>query len=81
MHWSQVSVTSSSLRVKLTEHTSLSYMEQRLITAKLLWHNDVAMTSDESWAEWDPKNDHENMQVFTNWIKAPLNVRLSPRKA
>ncbi|KAH7146262.1 cytochrome P450 [Dactylonectria macrodidyma] len=59
---------------------NLSYMEQRLITAKLLWHNDVAMTGDETWSEWDPRGDHENMQVFTNWIKAPLNVRLSPRK-
>lgn len=59
---------------------SLSYMEQRLLTAKLLWHNDIAMTGDWSWDKWDQKNDHENMQVFTNWIKAPLNVRLTPRK-
>lgn len=55
-------------------------MEQRLIIAKLLWHNDVEMTGDESWEQWDPKNDHGNMQVFTNWIKAPLTVRLTPRK-
>ncbi|KAM5343822.1 hypothetical protein ACJ41O_012359 [Fusarium nematophilum] len=59
---------------------NLSYMEQRLITAKLLWHNDVAMTGDETWSLWDPKNDHENMQVFTNWMKAPLTVRLTPRR-
>lgn len=55
-------------------------MEQRLLTAKLLWHNDVSMTGDESWATWDPAEDHHRMRVFTNWIKAPLNVRLSPRK-
>ncbi|CAG9980389.1 unnamed protein product [Clonostachys byssicola] len=59
---------------------NLSYMEQRLIVAKLLWHNDLEMTGDESWRVWDPANDHENMQVFTNWIKMPLNVRLIPRK-
>uniref|UniRef100_A0A0B7JUQ6 Uncharacterized protein n=1 Tax=Bionectria ochroleuca TaxID=29856 RepID=A0A0B7JUQ6_BIOOC len=59
---------------------NLSYMEQRLIVAKLLWHNDIEMTGDESWRVWDPVNDHENMQVFTNWIKMPLNVRLIPRK-
>jgi hypothetical protein len=56
-------------------------MEQRLIVAKLLWHNDIEMTGDESWRVWDPVNDHENMQVFTNWIKMPLNVRLIPRKS
>lgn len=55
-------------------------MEQRLIVAKLLWHNDIEMTGDESWRVWDPVSDHENMQVFTNWIKMPLNVRLIPRK-
>lgn len=55
-------------------------MEQRLITAKLLWHNDISMTGDETWTQWDPKKDHENMRVFTNWIKAPLTVRLTPRK-
>lgn len=38
-----------------------------------------AITSDKTWSEWDPRGDHENMQVFTNWIKAPLNVSLSPR--
>uniref|UniRef100_A0A8H7N2U8 Uncharacterized protein n=1 Tax=Bionectria ochroleuca TaxID=29856 RepID=A0A8H7N2U8_BIOOC len=59
---------------------NLSYMEQRLIVAKLLWHNDIEMTGDESWRVWDPVNDHENMQVFTNWIKMPLNVSLIPRK-
>lgn len=55
-------------------------MEQRLITAKLLWHNDIEMTGDDSWGQWDPKGDHGNMQVFTNWIKAPLTVMLTPRK-
>jgi hypothetical protein len=55
-------------------------MEQRLITAKLLWHNDVEMTGDKTWTQWDPKNDHENMQVFTNWAKYNLTVHLTPRK-
>ncbi|KAJ2892810.1 uncharacterized protein MKZ38_009337 [Zalerion maritima] len=59
---------------------NLSYMEQRLITAKLLWHNDVEMTGDETWDKWHSRNDYENMKVFTNWIKTPLTVKLTPRK-
>lgn len=55
-------------------------MEQRLLTAKLLWHNDVEMTDDETWTRWDPAGDHGNMQVFTNWIKPALTVKLTPRK-
>lgn len=50
------------------------------MTAKLLWHNDVEMTGDETWKQWDPINDHQGMEVFTNWIKAPLTVRLTSRK-
>lgn len=57
---------------------NLSYMEMRLIIAKLLWHNDVEM-----WGEnkvWDPKNEYENMVVYNNWIKPSLKLKLAPRK-
>ncbi|KAF2099274.1 pisatin demethylase [Rhizodiscina lignyota] len=57
---------------------NLSYMEMRLIIGKLLWHNDIEMHGDNKI--WDPKNDHENMVVYNNWIKPPLWVKLSPRK-
>jgi hypothetical protein len=53
-------------------------MEMRLIIGKLLWHNDVEMCGDNS--VWSPKNDHENLVVYNNWIKPPLNVKLVPRK-
>ncbi|KAF7563556.1 hypothetical protein G7046_g563 [Stylonectria norvegica] len=69
-------------RIFVTNWTSsLSYMEQKLITAKLLWHNDIRMTGDETWDKWNPEHDHESMQVYTNWIKAPLHVYLTPRKS
>jgi len=56
---------------------SLSYMEMRLIIGKLLWNNDVEMAGIND--VWDPKNDHENMVVYNNWIKPPLYMKLTPR--
>jgi hypothetical protein len=58
--------------------TSLSYMEQRLIIAKILWHNDIQMAG--SNEVWDPAGDHKHKRVFTNWAKDPLYVKLTPRK-
>ena len=57
---------------------SLSYMEIRLILGKLLWHNDVAMAGENKI--WDPQHEYENMLVYTNWIKPPLYLKLTPRK-
>jgi hypothetical protein len=37
-------------------------MEQRLIIAKLLWHNDIEMAGPNE--EWDPAHDHKNMKVY-----------------
>lgn len=53
-------------------------MEQRLIIAKLLWHNEIEMVGPND--EWDPSGDHRHMKVYNNWMKPPLLVRLSPRK-
>jgi hypothetical protein len=58
---------------------SLSYMEQRLIIAKMLWHNDIHMAG--SNEVWDPEGDHKHKKVFTNWSKDPLFVKFTPRKA
>jgi cytochrome P450 len=57
---------------------NLSYMEMRLIIAKLLWHNDVEMHG--SNEVWNPKNEYENMVVYNNWIKPGLKLKLTPRK-
>lgn len=62
------------------DRCSLSYMEMRLIIGKLLWHNDIEMASHPANDVWDPKNDHENMVVYNNWIKPPLYVKLTPRR-
>ena len=57
---------------------NLSYMEMRLIIGKLLWHNDVEMYGDNEI--WNPKNEYENMVVYSNWIKPSLKLKLTPRK-
>jgi hypothetical protein len=55
-------------------------MEMRLIIGKLLWNNDIEIADHPANEVWDPKNDHENMVVYNNWIKPPLYVKLTPRK-
>lgn len=62
----------------LTCCPSLSYMEMRLIIGKLLWHNDIQMASPNT--TWTPEGDHKNMRVYTNWLKPPLKVKLTPKK-
>ena len=53
-------------------------MTAGLIIGKLLWHNDVTMHGENR--PWNPKNEHENMVVYNNWIKPELWVKLTPRK-
>ncbi len=53
-------------------------MEQRLIIAKLLWHNDIAMAGPNEM--WTPDGEHKNVVVYNNWMKPPLLVNLTPRK-
>ncbi|KAK7178821.1 hypothetical protein DPSP01_014343 [Paraphaeosphaeria sporulosa] len=57
---------------------NLSYMEMRLIIAKLLWHHDVEMYG--SNEVWNPKNEYENMFVYNNWLKPGLKLKLTPRR-
>jgi hypothetical protein len=54
-------------------------MEQRLIIAKMLWHNDIQMAGANE--VWNPEGDHMHKKVFTNWAKDPLFVKFTPRKA
>lgn len=56
---------------------NLSYMEMRLIIAKLLWHHDVEMYGDNTI--WDPKDEYRSMVVYNNWIKPSLTLKLTPR--
>ncbi|KIW07450.1 uncharacterized protein PV09_02289, partial [Verruconis gallopava] len=58
---------------------NLSYMEQRLILAKLVWNNDLELANHPANDKWNPKNDYENMVVFNNWVKPPLWVKMMPR--
>lgn len=53
-------------------------MEQRLIIAKLLWHNDIEMAGANE--KWNPEGDYKHMRVYNNWMKPPLLVKLSPRE-
>jgi cytochrome P450 len=57
---------------------NLSYMEMRLITAKLLWHNDIEMAGPNE--AWNPEGDYKNLTVYSNWMKPGLMVNLTPRK-
>jgi hypothetical protein len=55
-------------------------MEMRLIIGKLLWHNDVSFADRAENKRWSPEGDHGKMVVYTNWIKPPLWVSLTPRE-
>ncbi|KAL4926326.1 cytochrome P450 [Aspergillus undulatus] len=53
---------------------NLSYMEMRVILARLVWNFDIVST-DGAW-QWDPEGEMKNMKAFTTWQKPDLNVRL-----
>ncbi|KAF2095599.1 averantin oxidoreductase, partial [Rhizodiscina lignyota] len=52
----------------------LSYMEMRIILARLLWNYDLVST-DGAW-EWDPDGDMKNMVAFNTWQKPSLNMKV-----
>lgn len=62
----------------LTDARSMSYMEMRLVLARLLWCFDVKNADD--MHEWDPTNDFHNIKAYSTWQKPGLNVRLIPVK-
>jgi cytochrome P450 len=52
----------------------LSYMEMRLILARLLWNFDIVST-DGAW-RWDPAGEMKHMRAFNTWEKPDLNIKL-----
>ncbi|KAL4919151.1 cytochrome P450 [Aspergillus aurantiobrunneus] len=53
---------------------NLSYMEMRVILARLVWNFDVVST-DGAW-QWDPEGEMKHMKAYTTWQKPDLNVKL-----
>jgi cytochrome P450 len=52
----------------------LSYMEMRVILARLLWNFDLVCT-DEAW-EWEPEGDMRHMVAFNTWLKPSINLKV-----
>lgn len=53
---------------------SLSYMEMRVILARVVWNFDVIST-DGAW-QWDPEGEMKHMKAYNTWQKPDLNVKL-----
>ncbi|KAL4738822.1 cytochrome P450 [Aspergillus similis] len=53
---------------------NLSYMEMRIILARLVWNFDVIST-DGAW-QWDPEGEMKHMKAYTTWQKPDLNARV-----
>ncbi|KAL3477270.1 cytochrome P450 [Aspergillus californicus] len=56
---------------------NLSYMEMRVILARLIWNFDFVST-DGVW-QWDPEGEMKHMKAYTTWQKPDLNVRVRSR--
>jgi hypothetical protein len=54
----------------------MSYMEMRLVLARMLWNFDIKNADD--MLEWDPAGDFQNMKAYSTWQKSGLNVHLIP---
>ncbi|KAL4758044.1 cytochrome P450 [Aspergillus foveolatus] len=53
---------------------NLSYMEMRIILARLVWNFDIIST-DGAW-QWDPEGEMKHMKAYTTWQKPDLNARV-----
>lgn len=53
---------------------NLSYMEMRLIVARMLWNFDIVST-DAAW-QWDPAGEMRHMKAYMTWQKPELNVKI-----
>ncbi|KAL3444197.1 cytochrome P450 [Aspergillus insuetus] len=53
---------------------NLSYMEMRVILARLVWNFEFVST-DGAW-QWDPQGEMRFMKAYTTWQKPDLNVRV-----
>jgi hypothetical protein len=56
----------------------MSYMEMRLVLARLLWCFDVKPADE--MREWDPTDNFHNMKAYSTWQKPGLSVHLTPVK-
>jgi hypothetical protein len=56
----------------LTLHRSLSYLEQRLTLARMIWNFDLANADDAH--DWDSDGDFKNIKAYSTWQKPGLNV-------
>lgn len=54
---------------------NLSYMEMRVILARLVWNFDIVST-DGVW-QWSPEGEMKHMKAYTTWQKPDLNVRVT----
>lgn len=53
--------------------SSLSYVEQRLALARLIWNFDLTNADDAH--EWDSQDNMKNMKAYSTWQKPGLRVR------
>lgn len=59
----------------------LSYIEQRLVVAHLIWHFDMTLEGgkEANW-EWNPEGDMKHMRAYITWEKPDLMVRFTSVK-
>lgn len=60
------------------DNHSLSYVEQRLTVARLVWNFDLTNADDAH--EWDAEDNMGNMKAFSTWQKPGLKVIATHRK-
>lgn len=59
--------------MSLTHVGSLAYVEMRIILARVIWNFDLVLAPESyNWLEQE--------EVYTLWLKGPLNVYLRPRE-
>ncbi|KAL1890958.1 hypothetical protein Sste5346_007955 [Sporothrix stenoceras] len=56
----------------------LSYMEQRVTLARILFNFELSLADDAH--EWNTDNNMQNMKAYSTWQKPPLHVKLVDRK-
>ncbi|KXJ94060.1 cytochrome P450 [Microdochium bolleyi] len=56
----------------------LSYVEQRLVVARMVWNFDLEPTDD--MREWDPEDNMKNILAYSTWQKPGLRVVAKDRK-
>jgi hypothetical protein len=57
---------------------SLSYMEMRLVLARMIWNFDN--TNADEAIEWDVEDNMKNLKAFSTWQKPGLNVYITEVK-